>query len=257
MDIIQNKSSWAKVKPEYQNLLLQLSERVKKHFSSELYAYYLLGSVGRGEEISGVSDLDTVILLGRSLVDKDEAWEKEIQLEFEPQYPHLSRLDISCMEEQELNDINTERLRFIFKTDSVLICGQEITSNFSSYPPGLELAKILNADYRQGLETILKDILEPDEEDSHNNNYVMEYVRWLSKKVLRLALGLIMINEKFYTRNIQEISHKFSELYPQYQTQSTIALNQYLQPTNNLDEAITFINEMSRSIYVLADEKLL
>jgi hypothetical protein len=255
MNIITNQSSLTKVAPEYLELLHELQVRVINHFGAYFHAYYLLGSVGRGENIPGVSDMDTVIILRRAPNDEDELWEKAIQKEFEPKYPALSLLDVSCIQDEELNEPNEERLRFIFKTDSVLICGEDITSSFSSYPPGVKLAKLLNADYRKTLEDIRKDILEPDEEDQNNPKYVMECARWVSKKVLRLCLGIVMVDNGFYTRTMKIISEKFLDLYPNYKLQVEKALKQYIHPTSNVNEAVDFIDEMSISICQLADEK--
>lgn len=83
----------------------------------------------------------------------------------------------------------------------------------------------------------------------------MECARWASKKVLRLCLGIVMIDEAFYSRRMQVIFEKFSELYPNYKLQAEKALNQYMNPTNDVDEAISFIDEMSLSICKLADDK--
>jgi predicted nucleotidyltransferase len=98
MKLILNQSSLSKVKPEYQKLLNDLREKVENRFGVDLCAYYLLGSVGRGEDRPGISDMDTVVILRRGITDDDEVWEKEIKDEFEPQYPTLKRLDLSCME---------------------------------------------------------------------------------------------------------------------------------------------------------------
>lgn len=70
-----------KVKREYQGLINELTKSVEAHFSSEV-AYFLLGSVGRGEDLPGVSDMDTVVILRRNLIDEDEAWEKDIKAQF-------------------------------------------------------------------------------------------------------------------------------------------------------------------------------
>lgn len=253
--LIFNQSSFSKVKPEYQKLLNDLREKVENRFGADLYAYYLLGSVGRGEDIPGISDMDIVVILQRNYTTEDEVWEKEIKDEFEPQYPKLERLDFGCMEEKEFDDPKAERLRFIFKTDGLLISGQDIAANFSSYPPGLELAKLLNGNYRRTLESIQKDITEPDEEDRNNPKYVMECVRWISKKVLRLCLGIVMVDQPFYTRRMQEMAQQFSQYYPLYQSQVQRALHQYLHPNNDISEALDFLNEMSATICKLADEK--
>ncbi|BAZ12594.1 hypothetical protein NIES4071_44250 [Calothrix sp. NIES-4071] len=64
-----------------------------------------------------------------------------------------------------------------------------------------------------------------------------------------------MVTEAFYTRQMQVIAEKFLELYPNYKLQVEKALHQYIQPTNKVNEAIDFIDEMSMSIYKLADDK--
>jgi hypothetical protein len=73
--------------------------------------------------------------------------------------------------------------------------------------------------------------------------------------VLRLCLGIVMVDNPFYTRSMQEMTQKFSEYYPFYQPQAETALRQYVEPTNDVGEALDFINEMKATIYKLADEK--
>lgn len=68
MRLIENQSYEAKVKPEYQRLLKELTNLVEGHFGADLRAYYLLGSVGRGEDLPGVSDIDTMIALKRNVI---------------------------------------------------------------------------------------------------------------------------------------------------------------------------------------------
>jgi Nucleotidyltransferase domain len=106
MSIITNQSSLTYVAPEYLNLLNELQTRVKNHFGADFRTYYLLGSVGRGENLPGVSDMDTVIILKRAPNNEDELWEKAIQEEFEPKYPTLTLLNISCIKDKEFKRSN-------------------------------------------------------------------------------------------------------------------------------------------------------
>ena len=119
----------------------------------------------------------------------------------------------------------------------------------------MELAKLLNQNYRQSLENARQHILEPDEEDQNNPNIVMEWVRWISKRTLRLCLGIVMVDEPFYTRLIEEMARKFVENYPIFQLETENILHQYYQPTNDVNEALYFLSELSETIYQLADEK--
>ncbi|MEH2015771.1 hypothetical protein [Nostoc sp.] len=256
MNLIQNTSSFSKIKPEYQKLLKVLQGKVDKRFGADLCAYYLLGSVGRGEDKLSISDMDTQIILRRSITEEDNAWAKELKYEIEPYYPMLYRLDLDFIEEKEFDNPYAKRLRFIFRTDSVLICGKDITASFSSLAPGLELAILLNRNYRQSLDNAHKYIFEPDEADRHNPKNMMVWVRWIAKKTLRLCLGIVMVDEPFYTRLMEEMAIKFYDNYPSYQPQVLKTLHQYHNPANDANEALIFLTSLSTTIYQIADDKL-
>ncbi|MBF2017624.1 MAG: nucleotidyltransferase domain-containing protein [Rivularia sp. T60_A2020_040] len=257
MSLIQNISSLSKVKPEYQILLNQLKTRVKTYFATDLIAYYLLGSVGRGNDKPGVSDMDIQIILKRKVSDEDEAWINKVKSEIEPKYSALERLDIGLIDVKELDEPDIDKLKFILTTDSVLICGEDITNSFKSFVPSLELAKILNNQYRNTLDEVINYLPEPDEEDQNHPEYIKDHVRWIAKNALRLSLGIIMVDQAYYTRSMEEMADKFAEKYPIYQSQIQLALLQYHQPTNDLNQALAFLNELSKTIYQLADEKLI
>jgi predicted nucleotidyltransferase len=257
MNLIKNTSSLSKVKPEYRELLNELKTRVQNRFTIDLIAYYLLGSIGRGDDKPDISDLDTEIIIKRKITDEDKAWLKKVKAEIEPKYPTLERLDIDLIEEKEFDEPGIEQFKFILKTDSVLICGQDITASFKSFSPGLELAQLLNHKYRDLLEELIIYLPEPDEEDQNHPEYIKDHIRWIAKKALRLSLGIIMVEEPYYTRSMEEMAKKFAEKYPIYQSQIQKTLLQYHQPTNDLDEAIAFCHELSETIYQLADEKFI
>ena len=260
MSIIQNTSCLSIVKPEYRKLLDELKTRVKNSFSTDLIAYYLLGSVGRGDDKPGIYDIDTVIILQHKVSNEDEAWANQTKAEIEPKYPALEQLDIAFIEDKEFNESDNksdiDKLKFILKTDSVLIYGQDITASFTSFTPGLKLAKILNIEYRNSLEELINYLPEPDEEDQNHPEYIKDHVRWIAKKTLRLSLGIVMVDEPYYTRSMEEMANKFAKKYPNYQFQIQLALFQYHQPTNDLNQALAFCHELSETIYRLADEKL-
>ncbi|MGF1672483.1 MAG: hypothetical protein ACFCUV_02225 [Rivularia sp. (in: cyanobacteria)] len=257
MNFIQNTSCLSKVKAEYQILLHELKIRVKNHFTTDLIAYYLLGSIGRGDDKPGISDMDTEIIIKRKVRDEDEAWINKVKSEFEPKYPALERLDIGLIEIKDLDQPDTNKLKFILKTDSVLIYGQDITNSFKSFVPSLELAKLLNNQYRNILEEVINYLPEPDQEDQNHPEYIKDHVRWIAKNALRLSLGIIMVDQAYYTKSMEEMAHNFAVKYPIYQSQIQKALLQYHQPTNDLKQALAFLNELSQTIYQLADKKFI
>ena len=256
MQLIENISSYDKIRPEYKQLIDRLLELAQSYFKNDFVAYYLLGSVGRGEDIPNVSDLDTEVIINREVTKKDIEWASTIVKQQQVNYKKLYRIDLGICSLNEIYDRNHEKLQFIFKTDGLLIYGKEITTNFSSKPPGLELAKQLNNNYQNSLEVIRKDILEPNDDDKFNENNTLECIRWISKKILRLSLGIIMTNENFYTRNMEGIARKFAKIYPEYDAYIFSAWQQYQNPTNDISEAINFLDDMEKTIYVLADRVL-
>lgn len=253
MQPIENISSYSKIRPEYKQLINQLLELAQAYFKNNFVAYYLLGSVGRGEDIPNVSDLDTEVIINREVTKKDTEWASVIVKQQQVNYKKLYRIDLEICSLNEIRDQNQEKLQFIFKTDGLLIYGKEITTNFSSKPPGLELARQLNNNYRNSLEVIRKDILKPDDDDKFNENNTSECIRWISKKILRLSLGIIMTNENFYTRNMKVMVRKFAKIYPEYDSYVFSAWQQYQNPTNDISEALNFLDDMEKNIYVLAD----
>jgi hypothetical protein len=59
MNIIRDRSYLSKVKIQYQKLLKQLQNKVANQFGFDSCTYYILCSIGRGEDISRVSILYT------------------------------------------------------------------------------------------------------------------------------------------------------------------------------------------------------
>ena len=256
MQLIENISSYDKIRSEYKELINHLLELVRAYFKNDFLAYYLLGSVGRGEDIPYVSDIDTVVIINREATKKDIKWASEIAKKQHFKYKKLYRIDLGICSLNEVFDPKNQNLQFIFKTDGLLIYGKEVTQNFSSKPAGIKLARQLNKNYRNNLEAIRKDILEPDDDNKLNEQNTSECIKWISKKILRLTLGIIMANENFYTRNMEAMARKFSEIYPEYDSYIFSALQQYQNPTNDISEAINFLDDMNKSIYVLADRVL-
>ena len=127
LQLIENISSYDKIRPEYQKLIERLLNLAKSYFKNDFVAYYLLGSVGRGEDIPYVSDIDTVVIINRDATKKDIEWASAIAKKQQLNYKKLYRIDLGICSLNEVYDKNPQKLQFIFKTDGLLIYGKEIT----------------------------------------------------------------------------------------------------------------------------------
>lgn len=256
LQLIENISSFDKIRPEYQKLIGQLLALARSYFKDDFVAYYLLGSVGRGEDIPYVSDIDTIVIINRDATKKDIEWAFLIAQKEQINYKKLYRIDLGICSLNEIYDPQNQNLQLIFKTDGLLISGKEITKNFSSKPAGRELAKQLNKNYRNNLEIIRKDILEPEDDNKFNEENTSECIKCIAKKILRLSLRIIMTHENFYTRNLELMARKFAQIYPDYSSYIFSTWQQYQNPTNNISEALNFLDDLEKTIYVLADRVL-
>lgn len=250
---ISNLSHIKKIKPACHPLLHQLQAAIQTRFGEDLVAFYLVGSVGRGEDIPFISDIDFDVVLNKDVTAEDEAWGQQLTKDYEQQYPDLDGIDLDMISFEGLNQPEMAILPFILKTDGLFLCGTDIAQDFPDWEAGPALAQLLNRDYQSILADLRQDIVNPDETDQKNPNNIAECIKWISKKVLRLGLGIVMHKEPYYTQNVRLMAKKFGEVYPQHQVTIMTALGQYEHPTNNIEEALAYLDEMERTIYRLAD----
>lgn len=249
---MHSTSSIELIRPLYRELLQQLIEMARERFGENLLAVWLMGSIGRGQEQPGISDLDLELILRQAGTEADEAWADELADSLLPSYPELVKLDLGLLPQTELLDPEALRLRFILRSDGLCLYGDNTLPTDDDWMPGIALARLLNSRYRERLDEIRHCLEEPDADERANPQHVAECVRWYAKQALRLSLGLAMCKAPVYARGIHEVAQLAAETLPNQAELIEEALSQYLQPVNDPEAALSWLSRVS-SLADIAD----
>lgn len=206
---VQNESSLDKVESRFLPVLEAARGAYRDIFGQDLHSVYLEGSVGRGQYVEGVSDIDTRALVTRPISDEDlDALSQHRQGILE-EFPWATKVDLSA---QYLDNFkHRPRGQFIIATEGVLLEGEPapITAEFP--PIGSELAKFINEGTSQRQQEV-HDILARDGEIPEQ--LCIGRSRWLAKRGLRVLLGMAMTAKPVYTHTVSEVAPLVSTILP-------------------------------------------
>ncbi|MFB2876512.1 nucleotidyltransferase [Floridanema aerugineum] len=238
---IINPCSFEKISPPWTEIIADLKTAYREIFGKKLHSIYLRGSVPRGKAISRVSDLDSLAVISGNL-EKSEL--TKIQLacrKIKHQYPFCKNVDFLCVSYREI--IESESiLKMLIKTQSLCICGEDITLVFPNYKPGIEMVS-----HAFELAEDLK-ILQDELQCLGNNNifyskFIKDRCAWIMKRIVRTGLELVMLREQVYTRDLYPSYLLFSKHYPNQQRYMRKALELAINPSDNLAGLLIFLRE--------------
>ncbi|MGE3728726.1 MAG: hypothetical protein AB7I41_24460 [Candidatus Sericytochromatia bacterium] len=235
-----------KIHPRWRPLLDQLTAAAQGYFGPELKAVYLLGSISRGQEHIGSSDLDLELVISHKASEADKNWAEKLAEQTLADWPDLLKIDLDLLFAEVLQAPESQRLRFIFASDGLRLWGEDCLPESESWSPGPELAYLLNHHFRWARAETLKML-----QDSGD---VAEYTHWISKQALRLGLGLAMCQQPVYTRTVAEMPELIARVLPELATLMHSILVMYQAPTTQRETALAFVQSLA-PLYLLAEQR--
>lgn len=204
---IENKTSTKKIPVDFKKDIKTLISRIRQSPNCDLISVYLVGSLPRGEFMSGCSDINLIILTDHN---KYTGYTNDINPLF----------NIKFFSKKEFISKQMKKFRFICKYDGVLFDGEPIEINNEKFPkPGLLLALLLNKGFIEELESIKKYITE-----LHNPN--KDILRFNSLKAVRIMLdfnfGAAITNKPYYTGSRAERMQYIKEIFPKLLRQTLV-----------------------------------
>lgn len=183
---IHNESNISNIPANLKPLIdgfLEIAEQEiggKLHFP---YSVYLVGSCGRGEFVSGCSDMNLYFIID---ADTNTALSKE--------HPLVNIIFLS--KKQFLSDTH-KKDRFICWSDGVLLYGEGIKMDKNDFPkPGSLLCLLLNRGFAEQLEKIKTEVATLS---NPNKVTLRQYSLKIVKIMLDFDFGVAMSNKPFYT----------------------------------------------------------
>jgi predicted nucleotidyltransferase len=232
----------------YYPVIEAFKETLDHFFSSDVQSFYLIGSVARGEHVPVISDINLVLILNDVSKENLELIEGLKNRLFK-----VSEIDIDLnllSAEQFLSEENF-KLRFICKTDGLLLSGVDLLKNEIFPKPGLGLAFVLNSDYKDIIGNFREQVIN---NRSLNQLDVSKIAVRVCKNFLRVMFSEIMSNYAVYTREISRMKEYINFYHPESKMQNA-RLHAIIKGSRHVDKdgLLVLLDAFSEKFFPLID----
>lgn len=171
----------------------KIKNYLNKFLGGNVRSFYLVGSVARGEDIKGVSDVNLVLIVK----------EKDLLVNFLTSFlDGIQKLNFQTFTEEEFKEIKNFKARFVCRFDGLLLLGDDLIKDDKFPSPGLGLAFLLNEDYRDYISRTIEFLRMNQQVDQVVINKI---VRETAKRQIRLLFGVVMANKTIYCSSIKDM----------------------------------------------------
>ncbi|PAD66023.1 nucleotidyltransferase [Bacillus sp. 7586-K] len=237
---IVSNSSIKKIKPHFFEVIDEVIEYYRTNLGRDLHSIYIRGSIPRGLGIDGVSDLDTIAITNKNPNEIDLKWVDKAEHDLNEKFTCVNGVEFSFYPiEDILETTNFSIIPFMIKTHSVCVYGEDVKGSLPHY----------KADKTVGNEHLvnLKNQVRQAKEELDGNEDIediLDCCSWIMKVIIRAGLALVIEEENLYTRDLYPAYRIFSKYYPEKESKMKRALKYAINPVENANEIIDFLDEM-------------
>lgn len=208
---ILNQTSTQKIHPVYRELLNQILAMLKRCAGAKLHSVYIYGSVGRGEAVQGISDIDLTVLLSSPLLPQEKVLldrETAALIRLNPLVPKVD-YDMGVVAEV-LRQENQFYWGFWLKHVCSCIYGEDLSVKWPRMKPDIRICQAMNQDLMETLADYRKAILEKE-----TDAYTLQSIL---KRIVRGAYCYVAVSDESWStdihKNLQILQHYFpNEVY--------------------------------------------
>lgn len=243
---ILNDTSWQKIPKPWHIVLHQIIESYDLELGNELHSVYLRGSLARGTQVDGFSDVDTFALVHRPNLRWVEAsWQAALQAKLQKRHPFVKEVEIMLSSFDEDIVDSYPGLAMQIKTQSLCLHGPDCGQYLAAYKPSKNMMI-----YYRWLEMDLKSF-------SAKEKITKEDCRVLMKRIVRAGFELVMVKEGRFTSDLYFCYQAFGKYYPEYEENMKEVLYFYLNPIANKKRLIMKIHSFGNWLVAQINKELL
>lgn len=235
-----NECSVEKISPPWREAVEEVRRLYLERHPGQIHSLYLRGSLPRGLAVTGVSDVDTFAVLKDEAEGYDFSWVRRAGKDLRRKHPFVSNFEFFFLRRKDLMEASDHfSYRFVLKTLSVCLFGEDLAASIPPFKPGLKLAIALHGNLENEIEralTVFRASPHPRER--------METCRWIMKRWLRGGAAMLMDTEKVYTRDLLPCSEIFAKHYPRHEAQIREGLSLAVAPVSDPDRLTAFLTEV-------------
>ncbi|RWZ54486.1 nucleotidyltransferase [Halobacillus fulvus] len=247
-----NDSDHTKINPKFQEVIELIKESCLSFLPKEIHSIYIRGSVPRGLDVDGVSDLDAIIVTHSNLENLDLEWVEETEQWMDQKFAFVHGVELGFFPLSEVEESEyCSMIPFILKTYGVCVYGENLLPKLPNYKPDSSLANehLLHL-------TALIDQAKHELTGNEDVEDIQSCCSWIMRIIVRAGMALVMVQEKAYTRDLFPAYQLFSKHYPEKEPEMREALWYAINPLSSSDDIVAFLNEFGSWMKAEADRWL-
>ncbi|MFK7773722.1 MAG: nucleotidyltransferase domain-containing protein [Saprospiraceae bacterium] len=216
---ILNDTSFEKVPNQWLPVIEKIKKSYLDHFEKKVHSIYLRGSVARGNNVDGFSDIDIFAVID----DLEErwkmaVWQPDLQKELQVAFPFVREVEIMMTPYFEDFFQKNPRLAMIIKTQSLCIFGNDLSETIPPFLPNEKMS--INLIW---LEEDVNNFLQKEKITQRD-------CQEITKILIRSGFELVMEKEQKFTTDLYLCYSVFSKYFPKKENEMREILHLYLNP---------------------------
>ncbi|MGV2987009.1 nucleotidyltransferase domain-containing protein [Vibrio sp. E150_011] len=205
-----NNDAQSTPQAHYQPAINDLLSCLKSGLRGNLHSVYIYGSVAYGRAVPGLSNLDVVVVTHQPFSSSELKLLNTINWRFQKDFPFIDGVLIRRTVVSEVASLEALfTWGFLIKQCCMCVLGDDLSECFGDYVPSWEIAKQWNMDIAQALPIVRHRVA-----TAQTQKELLKAQRFMSKKLLRAAYGLVMHKTKIWRDEPKQCGEHFLRYYP-------------------------------------------
>ncbi|WP_153462128.1 nucleotidyltransferase domain-containing protein [Sediminibacillus terrae] len=235
---IMNQSDHRNINNKFREVIRLIKESCLSVLPKEIHSIYIRGSVPRGLEIEGISDVDVIVVTYSDTEEIDLDWVEETEQFIDQSFRFINGVELGFYPLSDVEESTyCSMIPFILKTYSICVYGENLISKLPDYKPDSSLAN----EHLIHLTTLI-DRAKDDLMGNEDIEDIKDCCSWIMRIIVRAGAALVIVQEQSYTRDLFPAYKLFSKHYPEKEPEMRTALWYAINPLSESEEVLKFLH---------------
>ncbi|WP_173915928.1 nucleotidyltransferase [Halobacillus sp. Marseille-Q1614] len=235
---IINQSDYKNINKKFREVIQLIKESCLYALPKEIHSIYIRGSVPRGLDIEGVSDVDAIIVTYSNPQELDLDWVEETEQFIDQKFSFINGVELGFSPLSEVEVLKyCSMIPFILKTYGICVYGENLISKLPDYKPDSSLANEHLIHLTSLINKAKHDLTGNDDIED-----IKDCCSWIMRIIVRAGGALVIVREQSYTRDLYPAYKLFSKHYPEKEHEMRTALWYAINPLSSPEEILKFLN---------------
>jgi hypothetical protein len=249
---IINQSDHKKINIKSREVIRLITESCLSALPKEIHSIYIRGSVPRGLDIEGVSDVDAIVVTYSNPEVLDLDWVEETERFIDQKYPFINGVELGFSPLIEVEELQyCSMIPFILKTYGICVYGENLISKLPDYKPDSSLAN----EHLIHLSSLI-DKAKYDLRGNDDIEDIQDCCSWIMRITVRAGGALVIVQEQAYTRDLFPAYELFSKHFPEKEQEMRTALWYAINPLSSSEEILKFLDHFGSWLETEAEKWL-